>query len=428
MIRFSCIVLLLLILLGTCPLYATERFPPPDFDSGYELPLTTTPPPRAQIYQYLDMAVLLVTLSLASYLALKKRSRRGIFLLTLFSLIYFGFWRKGCVCPIGAIQNITLALFDHNYIIPFAVIFFFILPLIFTLFFGRTFCAAVCPLGAIQDIVLIHPIQLPSWLTHALGLLGYIYLGSAVLFAATGSAFIICQYDPFVSFFRMSGSLEILILGCSFLLIGLFVGRPYCRFFCPYGIILRLLSKFSRWRVTITPDDCIQCRLCEDTCPFGAIQKPYQARPPASYRWGKIKLLILILILPILMAVFSVVGAKLAPTFSCMHERVRLADQVQLLETKPSAVTTDAVDAFRASGETRAHLFADVHNIENKFLWGTTLLGGFIGLLISCKLIGLTLRRSRVDYQADRGLCLACGRCFEYCPREHLRRKSIKQL
>ncbi|MCL5098356.1 MAG: molybdopterin-dependent oxidoreductase, partial [Candidatus Omnitrophica bacterium] len=37
--------------------------------------------------------------------------------------------------------------------------------------------------------------------------------GAAVLFAATGSGFIICQYDPFVSFFRRSGSVNMLAIG-----------------------------------------------------------------------------------------------------------------------------------------------------------------------------------------------------------------------
>ena len=90
-----------------------ERFPPPDFESGHELPSPTTPHPRQNIYEYIDALVLLAALGLASYLVLKKRSRRAIFVLMVFSLFYFGFWRKGCVCSIGAIQNITLSAFDR---------------------------------------------------------------------------------------------------------------------------------------------------------------------------------------------------------------------------------------------------------------------------------------------------------------------------
>ena len=404
----------------------SERFPPPQFESGHELPLTTVPSPRSSTYEFLDMAVLLGALSLASWLALKKRSRRGIFYLTIFSLVYFGFWREGCVCPIGAIQNVTLALFDSTYAVPVTVIFFFALPLVFTLFFGRTFCAAVCPLGAIQDLVLIHPLQLPRWLEYPLGLLGYVYLGAAVLFAATGSAFIICQYDPFVSFFRLSGSLEILILGVCFLLIGLFIGRPYCRFFCPYGAILRILSKFSRWRVTTTPDECIQCRLCENACPFGAIQTPYTAPPPSSYRAGRIKLLVLTFLFPFVIIAFGWAGTRLAPTFSRMNSRVRLAERIHLEETGRIEDTIDESDAFRATGQPIEELYDEAIQIGSRFTWGSMLFGVFVGLVAMFKLIALITRRTRNDFEPDRGRCVSCGRCFDYCPREHARRKQSR--
>ena len=191
--RFAHITLLIVLLLVPSSIaFGVERFPSPTFDSGYELPGMTVPEPGADLYEYLGVVALLAALGLASYLALKKRSRRGIFILVIFSLLYFGFWRKGCMCPVAATQNIAMALFLHSYIVPVTVIAFFTLPLIFTLFFGRTFCGAVCPLGVIQDVVIVRPIKVPSRLEHALGLLRYVYFGAAVLFAATGNAFIIC--------------------------------------------------------------------------------------------------------------------------------------------------------------------------------------------------------------------------------------------
>ena len=172
---------------------------------------------------------------------MKGRSRTGLFLLSIVSLAWLGFWRKGCVCPIGAIQNVTQALFDKDYAAGGLVIAVFVLPLVFTLFFGRSFCASVCPLGAVQELVAVRPVQVPTWIDHALGLLAYVYLGAAVLFAATGSAWIICRYDPFVGLFRLTSSASMLALSAGFLGVGLFIGRPYCRWLCPYGAILALL-------------------------------------------------------------------------------------------------------------------------------------------------------------------------------------------
>ena len=238
---------------------AADLIPVPDF-SNHAIPQTQNPAPRTAWGELLDVAFLVIGLGLASYLAIGRRSRRGLFLLSIASVVWLGFWRKGCVCPIGAIQNVAEAIFDRTYVVPAVVIAWFVVPLVFTLFFGRTFCAAVCPLGAVQDLVAIRPVKVPRWIDHVLGLLAYIYLGLAVVFAATGAAFIICRYDPFVGLFRLGAPLEMLIVGGGFLLLGVFVGRPYCRFLCPYGAILGLLSPLARWRVKIPPDACIQCR------------------------------------------------------------------------------------------------------------------------------------------------------------------------
>ncbi len=423
MMRFAYITLLIALLsVSSGVVFAVERFPPPTFDSGHELPVTTTPEPRADVYEYLDVVVLLGTLSLVSYLALKRRSRRGIFWAGVFSLIYFGFWRKGCVCSIGSIQNVTLALFDTRYVVPMTVVAFFILPILFTLFFGRTFCAGVCPLGAIQDIVSVRPKKVPSWLENGLGLLPYLYLGGAVLFAATGSAFIICEYDPFIAFFRRSGSLNMFILGGAFLLVGLFVERPYCRFFCPYGVLLNLVSRASKWHVTITPAECIQCHLCADVCPLGVIQKPNtgEATLPATVLSGRHegmkRLAMYIVILPVLIVLSGWLGVRISPFFSRVNTTVSLAERIWLEDAGKVEETIEASDAFRGTGRPTEELYDEALNLKKQFAFGGGAFGGFIGLVIGIKLIFLSIRRKRVDYEINRGGCVSCGRCFAYCP------------
>jgi len=429
-----------------------ERFPPPDFEGGHTLPHTTAPSARGVAWEFVDAGLLAAALGLASYFALRQRRRGPIFALMVFSLLYFGFWREGCVCPIGAIQNVTLAFFDQGYAVPALVVVFFLLPLIFTLFFGRAFCAAVCPLGAIQDLVLVHPLTLPAWLRHGLGLLAYVYLGAAVLFAATGSAFIICEYDPFVAFFRLSGSIDMVVLGTSFLVIGLFVGRPYCRFVCPYGALLRLISRFSWRRVRVTPTDCVQCRLCEEACAFGAIEPALTDRPPTSMKKHKARLAILLVLLAVNTGLGGWLLASLAGPLSRMHSTVRLAERVAFEDAERIAFedaeraafedaeraarenasstvgTTDASDAFRGTGRPAAELYADAGAIVDDYTLGGWIVGAFLGLLFSCKLISLSVFRKRRDYEADQSLCVSCGRCFAVCPLEQERRKGRSPL
>lgn len=415
--RKTTLLFLLLFLWPPHSAVAEERFPPPDFRSGYQMPAIQVSPAKATYWIAIDLGALVVALSLAAYLVFRQRSRAGVFLLGVGSLVYFGFWREGCVCPIGSIQNVTLAIFNHGYALPFIVGAYFLLPLAFTLFFGRVFCSAVCPLGAIQDLVLWKPIQVPHWLETALGLFAYAYLGLAALFAATGSDFVICRYDPFVGFFRLSASAEMVLLGAIILLVSIFVGRTYCRFFCPYGVLLRWLSPLSRWRVTISPDKCVDCRLCEQSCPFGAIRQPNRepAKPPTAR--DRTTLAGLLLLLPVLTAGGAALGWAGANALSGVDATVQKAELVRR-EEETGQGGGDMVQAFRQSGQSSAELYRQAADVQRKFAIGTPLFGAFLGLVIGAKLIALSRFRRRNEYWADPGTCLACARCFRYCPVE----------
>ncbi len=251
---------------------------PPDHEigGGYVTPEVQRPLPRAAWWSTIDLLVLATALGLATWLVLGRRSRNGLVALTIACLLYFGLYREGCVCPIGAIQNIAVALTDASYAIPLVVVLFFFVPLVLSLFVGRAFCGGVCPLGGMQDLVLVRPVEVPYRLDKALGWLKYIYLALAIWFAvqpASEREFIICRFDPFVGFFRFAGPADMLLIGGGFLVLGLFVGRPYCRYLCPYGALLAVLSRVA-WRgVTITPDKELDCGLCAQACPLGAIEQ-----------------------------------------------------------------------------------------------------------------------------------------------------------
>lgn len=414
--RFTTIFFFIIVLTSSLWADPIQRFPKPDFESGYERPILQTPHGRALALEYLDVVVLIAALSLASYFALKKRSRRHIFLLMIFSLIYFGFWREGCICSIGSIQNIVYALFSNSYAIPLTVVAFFVLPLIFALFFGRTFCAAVCPLGAAQDVVVLKPIALPGWLNQTLSLIPYIYLGLSVLFAATGAGFLICRYDPFVGFFRFGASFNMILFGAFMLLLGTVVARPYCRFLCPYGVLLNWMSRLSKKHLSITPSECINCRLCEASCPFDAINKPIESRNPEKREKSTKRLAMILVVLPIIIFASGWIGSLLHIPLSKAHYTVDLAEQIKLEDTGKRTETTDETDAFRATGKTTAQLYEEARAVQHQFKIGGWFLGGFLGLIFGLKLINLSVYRKQEIYEADRGHCFSCGRCFDYCP------------
>jgi ferredoxin len=253
---------------------------------GYKTPPVQKPLPRDAWLQLLDVALLAAATGVAVWLVLKRRSRKEVAWLSLGSLAYFGFYREGCICPIGSIQNVALALADPRYSIPMVATAVFFIPLVVALFFGRAFCGGVCPIGAIQDLVVLKPIQTPRRLDRVLGLLKYVYLGLAIFFAvqpALARDFVICRFDPFVGFFRRTGAPHMLLIGGAFLVVGMFVGRPYCRYLCPYGVLLNWCTRLARRGVTITPDRELDCGLCTGSCPFGAIDKMRAVRKDCLY-------------------------------------------------------------------------------------------------------------------------------------------------
>jgi len=397
------------------PVLAQEqRFPKPEFETGYEQPDVIQPVSRSPFMEYVDLFVLIAVISVVTWLALYKRSRKGIFWMSLFSLAYFGFYREGCICPVGSLQNIVLAIFDPTYALPITVLLFFLVPLVFSLFFGRTFCAGVCPLGAIQDIVAFRPIELPKWLQKVLGLIPFLYLGLAVLYAATGTDFLICRYDPFVGIFRFDAQFEMLLLGGFLLLIGVFVARPYCRFLCPYGVLLGWMSTFSKKHLSITPAECIQCKLCTNSCPYGAINEP--VAETGSRRTGVKTLMNYLMIIPFWVVLGGLAGSALHMPLAKFNPTVYLAEQ--MVEHPEVTQDLDNIDVqtFLQSGESLDQFVLRAEEIISKFYWGGWILGAFMGLVIGITLVRLSTHRERKDYEPDKTHCLSCGRCMDYCP------------
>lgn len=408
--------------------FAENRFPRPEFESGYVVPQPVVTAPRAPYLQYADTAILLIALCAASLLALRRRSRREIFLLMVLCVLYFGFWRQGCICPVGSVQNVILALSDSTYALPLTVLAFFVLPLAFTLFFGRAFCAAVCPLGGLQDMVVLRPIRVSRWLAHLLGLIPIFYLAATIIFAAAGGLFLTCRYDPFVGFFRRGAPLALLVAGGALLLLGLFVARPYCRFLCPLGALLGPASWLARRHVTITPEECVNCRLCQDSCPFDAIQFPQTELSPAARRRETRWAAGLIAALPLIVLLGAWAGGRLGPRLAGSQLQVKIARELEELQSDPSRSPSEDVQRFQETGTAPMALRAAAASTERRFLLWSRIAGGGVALLLMLKLLQLSMHRRQEGYEPIRGECFSCGRCFRYCPIQRRKREEKAAL
>jgi ferredoxin len=244
----------------------------------------------------------------------------------------------------------------------------------------------------------------------------FIYLAISVLFAATNSQFIICRYDPFIGIFRLDAPYTMIIFGGLLLLSGIFLNRPYCRFLCPYGVLLNIFSRFAGKHLTITPAECTNCRLCEESCPYDAIipsdPEPQREQPDKARK----HFILYLLFIPLFAAAGAYILYNLAPALSGVNSNVTLARELRLEKKTGIESLSKAVIAFKESGKTEAELFADEDLITGRFHNGAPWAGVFLGASFGIGMVSFTVKRRRTEYKPHHGKCYSCGRCFKFCP------------
>jgi ferredoxin len=147
------------------------------------------------------------------------------------------------------------------------------------------------------------------------------------------------------------------------------------------------------------------------------IEKPTVQWPTTEYARGRIRLLTLLCLFPLFVAAGVWVGHLAHQKLALNHPVVRLAQQVQDQQAGSMEETTDEVKAFYSSGQTLEVLYKTADEKQEQFAFGSGLAGGFMGLVIGGTLLIHSVFWKRSEYEAQRAGCVACGRCYNYCPR-----------
>jgi ferredoxin-type protein NapH len=195
-------------------------------------------------------------------------------------------------CPLGSIQSVLATVrpsfSSGRYHIGFYVL--GMLGLIGSLV-GRMPCAWVCPFGLMQE--LIHKIPSRKFeISQALIYVKYLILA---LFVFLLPFLVVDQFGYGITWFCQyicpAGTLEAgipmmflqpslreligilyyhkLIILVVFLILMVFIRRPFCRIACPLGAIYSLFNKVSIFRMVHDPDACVLCKQCYRDCPMG---------------------------------------------------------------------------------------------------------------------------------------------------------------
>lgn len=395
---------------------AEARFPKPDFTSGYEYPNITHSIPMEQLWNVVDIVLLVGMMSAVVWAAYKKRSRAVIYSTSIVSVLYFGFFRSGCVCSVGSLQNVTLALTDSDYNLPWYVLLIFLIPIIFALLFGRVFCSGVCPLGALQELVNVRNFRLSRAINSALTVIPWVYLAFTILYAATRSQFLVCRLDPFIGIFRLGGDLGMITFGVILLLMSVFIGRPFCQYLCPYGALLSAFSALSWKKMKITEKTCINCALCDKSCPVDAIREPQRSKTKEERSAGVRRIILMSVLLPLLTVAGALLLRQHSDALSVAHKDVYLYELLMQQQEHPDMEEPLEVETFNAMGGNVDELKVKVDKVRAEYALYATLAGALIGFIIGFKLLKLSLKRSRKTYEIDTARCTMCGKCFNYCP------------
>jgi len=192
------------------------------------------------------------------------------------AVLYLGFARSQLVSVVNifALTVWNLPVFRHN----LAWYFFSIFTVVTTVLWGRFYCGRVCAFGSMTQLLdKIVPARLrfevPARIERRANAVKYVLLGALVLYFLITRDILIYRYvEPFWMF-SLQASVP-LWLGLSVLLIAtVFVRNLYCRFLCPVGAFLGILSKLTVFRIKRW-SECNTCKICEKACEWGAIRGP----------------------------------------------------------------------------------------------------------------------------------------------------------
>lgn len=186
--------------------------------------------------------------------------------------------------PIAGFMNAKyLFTTGHIPLVHPAALFLFLAFVSMSLLMKRAFCSWLCPVGTFSEAlwkagrgIFKWNLKMPAWLDIALRSLKYILLAFFVTFIVTMSAEALEEFmgSPYglmldvrmMNFFRYMSLSSALVV--AILVIGsIFIKNLWCRYLCPYGALLGLVSIVSPVKIRRDADACIDCGKCAKSCP-----------------------------------------------------------------------------------------------------------------------------------------------------------------
>src|SRR5262245_30480463 len=192
------------------------------------------------------------------------------------AVLYLGFWQSQLITVVNifALTQWNFPVFRHN----LTWYLFAIFTVVTTILWGRLYCGRICAFGSMTQLLdKLVPARLrfeiPRPIEQKANYIKYGLLGAVVLYFLVTKDILIYRYvEPFWMFSREASTT--MWIGLAVLLVAtIFVRNLYCRFLCPVGAFLGLLSNLTVFRIKRW-SECNSCKICEKKCEWGAIRGP----------------------------------------------------------------------------------------------------------------------------------------------------------
>lgn len=200
--------------------------------------------------------------------------------------------------PIASLMNLKLWVATGK--VPAvhpAGMFLLLAFLAMALLLRKAFCGWLCPVGTVSEWlwrlgrkIVGRNYRLPRWADWPLRSLKYILMGlffwaiggmsaAAIAFFLEGPYGLVADVKM-LNFFRYLSVGGAVVIGLLVVL-SVLVQNFWCRYLCPYGALLGLLSWASPVRIKRVEANCIDCAKCAQACPSGLkVDKSIQIRSP----------------------------------------------------------------------------------------------------------------------------------------------------
>jgi polyferredoxin len=225
--------------------------------------------------QAIDLALLVGFIALA-LVGFFRKSVRLKYITLAAAVGYMGFVKSRLVSVVDlfAVADWNLPVFKYN--LAWYLLSFFVLAS--TVLWGRLYCGRICAFGALTQLLdLVVPprlrVEVPAKLEQRANMIKYgLLVAVLAYFVATRDVAVYRYVEPFWMF-GLFGTTPMWIGLAVLLLATVFVRNLYCRFLCPVGALLGVISKLTVFKIKRW-SECNTCKICEKTCEWGAIRGP----------------------------------------------------------------------------------------------------------------------------------------------------------